>query len=258
MARAPPLLLLLLSVGAGDADGASAPIDIGNSTQLFVDDLLVASSESLTRTMHSPQPSFQTAITADAPWEADFAIGVIGTSVIAEAGRIRVYYALRNKTLGCGHGDQPACSEKVPPQPNYEPSAGPILTAVAESTTGGRTWTKPLLGKYPIHGSTANNVLGEIFAPDRRVNHTHVDTVFIDPKAPQSRRYRGVSGGLAFSSADGIDWVMESHAWNASCAALMDGDWGTCGTDTKPVVFHDQACDGGSGCYSFYTRFKNK
>eukprot|EP01052_Picozoa_sp_SAG31_P073999 SAG31_NODE_33068_length_348_cov_0.831325_1_plen_95_part_10 len=70
------------------AAGVPVALDIGSTLQLVADDLLIASSANLTRTMHSPQPSFRTAIRPDAPWEADYAIGVVGTSVVADGGTI--------------------------------------------------------------------------------------------------------------------------------------------------------------------------
>ena len=118
-------------------------LNIGNTTQLFADDLLVANmTAGLTRRMHSPQlvPIVWPG-SAGASWESGFAIGTGATSVVQEAGgKLRLYYSLRNASLGCGSGDQPACSVHAPPQPNFEPSAGPIRTAIAESTDSGASY----------------------------------------------------------------------------------------------------------------------
>ena len=301
-------LFALAACGAGH--GA---LDIASSTQLFVDDFLVAQRVNVTRTMHSPEASFRVAIRPDAAWEKGYAIGVIGTSVVhvddqgtdaahaptgtqaqaqaptqatSQAPTLRVYYTLRNATLGCGCGDQPPCSGHYPPQPNFEPSAGPMLTAVAESSDLGVTWTKPLLHRYSIGGSTANNILGEIFQHSTeayikrikgyaatttkgtgnngtkataratvRPNTTHIDTVFVDPTVTEGspRRYRGVSDNIPFWSADGLNWTMSPVPWAMDATPLYIGDWGSGGFDTKPAVFWDPPCN----CFSFYTRFKN-
>ena len=48
---------------------SQAALQVGRAAQLFADDRLIASrSAGLTRTMHSPQPSFRTALAPDAPW----------------------------------------------------------------------------------------------------------------------------------------------------------------------------------------------
>ena len=65
----------------GDSDGV---LHIGNSTQLFVDDFLVASTN-LSRTMNRPAAD-RVVIAADAPWERGFKIGIIGTSVVQDGG----------------------------------------------------------------------------------------------------------------------------------------------------------------------------
>jgi hypothetical protein len=51
------------------------PIIIGNSTQLFVDDCIVASkTANLIRSLHRPDCS-HVAVTTDAPWEHNYTIG---------------------------------------------------------------------------------------------------------------------------------------------------------------------------------------
>jgi hypothetical protein len=260
---APVFALLAMGAAMAAHPTAGGAIDIGSALQLVADDFIIASLANLTRTMHSPQPSFQTVLKPDAEWEADFAIGLVGTSVVVDGPKIRLYYALRNRSLGCGQGDQPPCAAKLPPEPNYEPTAGPILTALAESTDGGITFSKPLLGRYSIKGSKVNNILGRIMMDPRSSasndNVTNIDTVFIDPNAEpgSARRYRGVRGDRPFYSADGISWTMGNRPWVADCTPLFIGDFGTCGFDTKPAVFWDPPCAAGAGCWSFYTRYKN-
>lgn len=233
---------------------AATPIDIGSSTQLFADDFLVASETAgLIRRMHSPHMT--PIIRPDAAWETGFAIGTIGTSVVRTGDKLRLYYSLRNASLGCGHGDQPGCAAGAPPEPNFEPSAGPIRTAVAESDDNGSTWTKPLLHRYSLRGSSANNILGPIFrnstarnTDGSRPNISVINSVFIDPTAAleSCRHYRGVSGAMPFSSCDGISWWLDEHQF-----ALPYEGWGIQSFDTQGVAFWDPP----ARCYSFYTRF---
>ena len=73
-----------LAMGAGGSDAADGVLHIGNSTQLFVDDWLVASTN-LSRTMNRPTAD-GVVIAADTPWERGFKIGIIGTSVVQDGG----------------------------------------------------------------------------------------------------------------------------------------------------------------------------
>jgi hypothetical protein len=217
-------------------------LDVSVNTQLFADDRIVSSMHNLSRTVHQPS-TVRVVLRPDAPWERGFAIGIGATSVIKDddTGKLRMYYSLRNASVGCGHGDQPPCTEHAPPQPNFEPSAGPILTALAESTDGGNSWVKPLLHRYLLHGSTANNVLGPIFrnnsARNRdgsRPNISVINSVFIDPTSSTTSclRYRGVSGAMPFSSCDGVSWRLDPHIFK-----IPKMDWGIQSFDTQGVVF---------------------
>jgi hypothetical protein len=224
-----PLLASATAALLATATAAQPPLDVGNVTQLFVDDFIVQSSSNCTRTVHVLKPS-AVAIKPDAAWEANSTIGVIGTSVLDDgSGRLRAWYTLRNKTNG------------------YDPTNETILSAYAESTDGGQTWRKPPLGLYSIANSSANNVLGPMEA-------SATNAVAIDPNAPPERRYVGISGANHSTSADGINWTLSKRPWNVPCDSLYVGDWGTCGHDTQAVVFWDPPC----GCYSLYTRFKNE
>jgi hypothetical protein len=165
-------LLGILLLGSGPPAAAQpallaagSAIDIGNSTQLFVDDLLIATkSEHLTRALHRPDCS-RVAVTTDAPWEHNYTMGLIGTNIILrEDGTLQLWYSLRNSTLGCrpanvpaSSNDQPPCSAHDPPQPNFESTAGHIYIGYAESADGGLTWVKPMINKFEVRGSTANN-----------------------------------------------------------------------------------------------------
>ena len=165
----------------------------------------------------------------------------------------RVYYQLRNASSGferCGHPGKPPCGNTAP-QPNYD--KGPILTAVAESRDGGRTFTKPLLHHYRLRGSTANNILGRVCPAVQHSadwgsepeNSTDIDSIFIDPTAASGspRRYRGLSGNLAFYSADGLNWTAEQYRWDGSATPLFDGDWvRATHAPSSPLLFRVRMC----------------
>ena len=131
-------------------------VHIGQATQLFIDDAVIATTANLTRTMHSPAMT-RVVLTADAAWEKNLTIGVLGASIISEGGKLRVWYPLRNSSLGCrpagvpvSINSQPNCSSNNS-QPNV--NAAPIFLAYAESVDGGLTFTKPILNLYSFEGS---------------------------------------------------------------------------------------------------------
>ena len=253
------LLLCLCSLTA-----VTPPIDIANSTQLFVDDFLVATkTANLVRSLHRPDCS-RVAVTADAPWERNYTMGMGGTNVIQrEDGTLQLTYSLRNSTLGCRpagvsphDNDQPPCSEVSPtnpPQPNYEATAGNIYIGYAESTDGGLTFQKPLQHKYSVRGSTANNFIA-IASPG-----SNALSIFIDPnEAPGSpRKYRGTSADLSLTSPDGKNWTAIGRMIPPSTipAGSDEGMPGHGAFDTVGVIYWNPSCEGGGGCYSFFTRW---
>ena len=210
-------LLLCLCCGSAavvprPATSAEAPMDIGSSTQLFVDDAIIATkSANLKRSLHRPDCS-RVAVTTDAPWERNYTMGMGGTNAIMrEDGTLQLWYSVRNSTLGCRPAgvsakgnDQPPCSAHEPPQPNFEPTADNIVyIGYAESTDGGLTFDKPLQHKYSVRGSSANNFVAIASAGANCLS------IFVDPnELPGSpRRYRGTSSDLALTSPDGKTWT---------------------------------------------------
>jgi hypothetical protein len=253
------MLLCLCSLTA-----VTPPIDIANSTQLFVDDFLVATkTANLVRSLHRPDCS-RVAVTTDAPWERNYTMGLIGTNVILRGdGTLQLTYCLRNSTLGCrpasvkpSANDQPPCSEispTNPPQPNYEGTAGNIYIGYAESTDGGLTFQKPLQHKYSVRGSTANNFIA-IASPG-----SNGLSIFVDPneKPGSPKRYRGTSADLALISPDGKNWTKTGRMVPPSTipAGSDEGMPGHGAFDTDGIIYWDPACGGGGGCYSFFTRW---
>ena len=260
-----PAMLVALIIGAAlvaDAAAAAAaapPINIANSTQLFVDDFIIGSMANLTRILHSPDCSHPV-IAPDAPWEQNRSIGTGGTTILADGGKIRAWYITRNASLGCSpggvpgkHDDQPPCADHLAPQPNYEePYAGPVYLSYAESVDGGRTFTKPLLGRQDIGGNTSNNVV--LLLWDGGLLKGDGFTVMIDPTQAvgSAQRYRGVTGNLLLHSPDGFNWTA-SGIFHIPCLSGRFTGPGCKGNtfDTQAVLLWDPPCS----CYSFYTRW---
>lgn len=114
--------------------GEPAPVAIGNSTVLFAV-LDLVESHNATQTVNPPPFDSAPVIKPDSnTWEKDYAIGMY-SSAVQDGGKIGVWYTMRNRTL--------VPTPDVPPQPDFH--AEPILTAYAESTDGGRTFSKPTL-----------------------------------------------------------------------------------------------------------------
>jgi hypothetical protein len=227
-------------------------LHIGNASQLFIDDLIIASTVNLSRSVHSPDCA-RVAIRADADWEKNLTIGLLGASLIADGGKLRLWYPLRNSSVGCrpagvsvfpaSGDDRPNCSSHNPPEPNLE--AAPLYLAYAESADGGHSFTKPLLHLYSFQGSTANNILGE----------WTVFSVFIDPAEPTGspRRYRSITGNQALKSADGLRWTRDGEEGSYELPTKIPGNKGHGSYDTATCLFFDPPCQ----CYSCYTRWED-
>ena len=163
--------------GSGISSSKAAKTDddtgvhIGSSTQLFADDLIIASmTSSLTRTMHSPSMC-DAGIQADQPWEQGYKVSGCAVSVLhvpngpSGPGKLRVWYGLTTVAGAAERG---------------------VLLAYAESVDGGRSFSKPLLSQYSLGNSTANNIIMPV------PTTSHCMGVFIDPNEPvgSPQRYR--------------------------------------------------------------------
>jgi hypothetical protein len=168
-------LALLLSV---------APAIAGEPRrELFVDRHFIESLEGAALTLAEPRDE-GVVLRFDRPWEGLFS-GY--ATVIRDGDLLRLYYR--------GHSD--TSNDGSPSE----------VTCYAESRDG-RTWTKPDIGQYTIHGTKDNNVILSDVAPA-----THNFCPFLDtnPAALPEQRFKGIggistSGLMAFTSADGIHW----------------------------------------------------
>ena len=226
------------------------PVHIGQATQLFIDDAIIAATANLTRTMHSPAMT-RVVVTADAAWETKFnlTVGVLGASLVSDGGKLKMWYPLRNSSLGCrkegvspSSNSQPNCSSNNS-QPNVD--AAPIFLAYAESTNGGQTFTKPILNMYSFEGSKANNIIGAYVGM----------SVFIDPIEPAGspRRFRGIDGNQALSSPDGLVWTRVGSEGVYNLTQTIPGNKGHGSYDTQSCLFFDVGCS----CWSLFTRWND-
>lgn len=206
-------------------------VKIGSSTQLFADDLIIASmTSSLKRTMHSPSMS-DVVIKADRPWEQGYMVSGIQANVLhvpsaLGPGKLRVWYGLREVTA---YADIPTS-----------------LLAYAESTDGGRSFIKPLLNQYSLKNSTDNNIIMPVPTTSNGMG------IFIDPNEPvgSPQRYRGISANTALCSPDGLNWTKTGTYAVPSMVPGVDHN----PFDTQDQIFWDPRCN----CYSLYARWENK
>jgi hypothetical protein len=204
-------------------------VQIGSSTQLFADDLIVASmTSSLTRTMHSPSMT-DAVIQADQPWEQGFFVSMISTNVIHVANssgpsKLRVWYGLRAVAGAAERG---------------------VLLAYAESVDGGRSFRKPLLNQYSLGNSTANNIVMAVPTTSNGFG------LFIDPNEPlgSPQRYRAISANTALISPDGLNWTKTgTYAVPSMVPGVEHNPF-----DTQDQIIWDPRCN----CYSMYARWEN-
>ncbi len=189
------LLLALLTDLLNAADGPSAPklgsvpVHIGSKTQLFVDQLLVRSSERISFQLHSGQKHpANPLLKADQPWEG-WRLGLYGNVLYDEAlKKFRMWYT----------------SDVSADFPNF-------AVCYAESDDGIH-WQKPLIGTIDsAHGSRRHNAV---------LNEAHLPSVIKDERDPDpQRRYKMIAyihkdkpegGPHTFVSTDGLHWTRVS------------------------------------------------
>ena len=188
-----PLLFGLLCATSNPVTAAEkkkATMNIGSKAQLFVDQMLVSSSEGITFQLHPGQKHpANPLLKADQPWEG-WRICIYGNVLYDETlGKFRLWYT----------------TDVTKEFPNFS-------VCYAESDDGIR-WTKPLVGTIDSAlGSRQHNaVLNEALLP----------SVIKDDRDPDpARRYKMVAyihkdkpagGPQTFTSPDGLHWTRLSH-----------------------------------------------
>jgi len=209
----PMAMILFCLGGAGDA-----PMTLGAKRELFLDDVLIASSRNVTRRIHPAEKHHgNPLLRATEPWEGDTAI-VYG-SVLRDGGKYRMWYY----------------------------ASGSV--GYAESADGVE-WHKPCLGVLKIDGQDTNLVVRrgaadgapgglshfyELFGvcrddrerdPTRRykMGFLSIDRQYQGPhQSPFHRERRGL--GVA-SSSDGIHWrLLDSFATHATIDGATHWCW---------------------------------
>lgn len=181
MSRWTRLAMISVTVLAHAAGAAAEPVDIGQTRQLFVDNLVIEDLSNVTLTLHQPtrhdrNPVFR----AEKPWES----GSVAPGTVLydeEAGRFRMWYR--------------AVSE-----------ASHVCYATSPD---GIRWTRPELGLVRHGGSSTNNIVLPGAAPGP---HPDGLAVVRDPHEPDpAKRFRmltatGARQVAALISPDGIHW----------------------------------------------------
>jgi len=191
-------------------------IDIGARRELFVDDFLLDTLKDARLDLKHPERR-EVSFTCDAPWEDNVA-GFY--SVFQDGSEVRLYY--RSGITDWDNEDNTQCY------------------AMAVSTDGGLTFTRPELGLVQWQESTQNNLLQAGGVPQ-------IPPAFLDanPACPPDQRYKGLTARwqelYAQISPDGLRWQN-----------VIDGPVKMTGTfDTINTAFWD-AC---ARCYRSYTRY---
>jgi len=159
-----------------------SPLQIGSARQLFIDESHLAHSQGVRLSVNVPEKTNEKIIIADRPWEDRF-VGPYCT-VMDDDGLYRMWYESYYSDVD---GKR----------------AGVLCYAESDD---GRHWRKPNVGLIPFRGeSRANNI---VFPPPGFLYHG--GTVFKDPVAPSSERYKLIymtaEGVLGAHSPDGLSW----------------------------------------------------
>ncbi len=212
------LLLLATVLAEQPSSKRASAIDIADRKQLVVDAHLIASMSGVRLVMNEPYHTGEVLLTADQPWEKRIG-GIVWNqgTVRKEGDKIRLWYQLIT----------------LKKDPKLEGTHAATQSMAYAESTDGIHFTKPKLDLHEFLGQKPNNIL---------IPASRGGTVWIDPTAPPSHRYRsqtkGAKGRLYFfHSADGIRWHPTHAIQNGHC-------------DTQNIAFWDQRYDR----YVLYTR----
>lgn len=162
------------------------PVPVGSGRQLFLDGRLIDSGRTrgVTRTVNPPR-DIRRVLKPEQPWES---LGFIFySSVVDDEKEIKLYYG--SYTLENGKLQRHFC---------------------LATSRDGVAFERPPLGQVAFNGSKANNLLSPTVVEA---------SVFLDPRAPDSKRYRMIysAGGLedvekagvyTATSPDGVAWTV--------------------------------------------------
>lgn len=189
------LLMAAHRLVSADADpGAGKAMDVGDRTQLFVDDLFFESSTNIVLHIVPALKTGERTLVSGRPWES---ATLNWFSVMDDGGKYRMWYE---------------CYDV-----EGWPTADDTSFCYAESADGIH-WDKPSLGLLDYHGSKDNNILFRQIGAEESRSRVHGACVFKDPAAPPEARYKAVSQGIfdgrepphriaGMCSPDGLHWT---------------------------------------------------
>ena len=157
---------------------AQAPIDVGETKQLFIDDYFLADTANVSFTVNPPQ-CLGPVMLPDRPYESwTFSY----FNVLEDEGIYKMWY-------GCWEA----------------PSR--VRRVCYATSTDGITWDKPNLGLVDYGGSFDNNILP--------IDFENGGTVFIDPLAGSAERYNIMGNNpypYIYTASDGINFTLVDSA----------------------------------------------
>lgn len=189
--------------------GQTSVIDVGNRKQLLFDDRFTASKVGFRTTMNPATRVEEPVIVADRPWEKKRFSG--GQNVLQDNGTLKMWYTVQGED-----GNWYLC---------------------CATSKDGLHWAKPALGIINYQGSAENNI---VFAGTERTIYGAQATVFKDPHADPSRRFKLVYGSTIKSASDAAS-LPEVFTWDYSDAEphkahiFISGAYSADGLHWKPV-----------------------
>lgn len=156
---------MLLSFTAFQQPSGARGVPVGSEKQLFIDDLLIESSKNIQLTMNRPCKTGERLIVSEHPWE-EHRVGAYNT-IVEDEGFYKMWYHTMSRDSR-------------------------FLCYV--TSHDGLDWQKPTLGLIEYRGSNQNNI---VMLPRRAQSspifgayQTSCPTVFIDPQASRTERYK--------------------------------------------------------------------
>jgi hypothetical protein len=173
------------------------PIVVDTTKQLFVDDVLIESMESLERTFHSvSKHPDNPLLVPETAWETGGTWYVPYNVLWEDPGeKLRTWYG------------------------SYRKSADKLTYTCVADSTDGIHWNRLSLGAFDFEGSTDNNIVWA--GRGIKINYDPADP---DP----ARRYKGMmrsNGFTAMYSPDGLDWTINSEPAIQQCYDATSFHW---------------------------------
>ena len=211
---------------------------------MFFDDRHLARKDGFVCRVTSPGRA-SAILTADQPWERGGLIGDPCMTVMTDDGVVKLWYSVASPDERSGASRQLSEAEKanldlddIDPKFLADILCPQRYYLCYAYSTDGKNWIKPALGICEVDGNRENNIVfgGRLGC-----------TVFIDPSAPASSRYKMIHGGslklphwlndkfirMAYTGIYGAESADGIH-WKSTDKPIMPHY-----TDTTNVCFYD-------------------